>query len=81
MNDIEPGPELDKIIAQKIFGWGKGIVHEGEWMAADPHEDRYPAVPYRPPPSYSTDLTEAFTIVSYLNIPFRLQTRSFSLGR
>lgn len=58
---MKPGRELDKLVAEKIFGWNLTFnVHRQEW--GQQHSDRF-----EPVPKYSTDIAAAWMVVERLN--------------
>ena len=57
---LQPGPELDALTAQRVFGWKNVHKHDGELVGKKPNKlGRWRTAKV---PHYSTDLVNAYTI-------------------
>ena len=59
-DNIPPGPELDALTAEKVFGWKNVHEHDGELIGKK--QDKAGRWRSGKVPSYSTDATQAYAI-------------------
>jgi len=60
LDKIPPGPELDALTAEKVFGWKNVHKHDGELIGKK--QDKAGRWRSAKVPSYSTDATQAYAI-------------------
>lgn len=72
---MNAGPDLDALIAEKIFGWSEiqsvKAIHGNQYQGYDPNDVPSQFTGYRPKrvvPQYSTDIAAAWKVVEKLNL-------------
>lgn len=74
---LYPGPELDRLLAEKVMGWkfvaAEGFHPDGQPIHREWHHEASGRWEWKPPP-YSTDTSKAFEIVE------AMKPREFALS-
>lgn len=77
---MKPGIDLDLLVAEKVMGWTKGHIHEGEVMMLPPNPSENEA--YQSPPAFSTNLENAWEVVEKLrSMNLSIDVHAYPEGR